>query len=81
MALSIFISLHAIPNFPYVGGARLLLRTGGPNDWVNIDMEYSIIVKIFTSVEKQNTTDAYQIIKDKQYGCPSTRIGRRISCL
>ena len=26
------------------GRAGLLLRTGGPNNWVNIDMEYSIIV-------------------------------------
>ena len=39
-----FISLSAILNLPYVGGAGLLLRTGGPNNWVNIDMEYSIIV-------------------------------------
>ena len=39
-----FISLSVILNFPYVGGAGLLLRTGGPNNWVNIDMEYSIIV-------------------------------------
>ena len=27
-----------------IGGAGLLLRTGGPNNWVNIDIEYSIIV-------------------------------------
>ena len=34
----------SVTNFPYVDGAGLLLRTGGPNDWVNIDMGYSIIV-------------------------------------
>ena len=79
--MNIFDFYHAIPNFPYVVGAGLSLRTGGPNDWVNIDMEYSIIVIKFHECGKQNTTDAYQIIKDKQYGCPSTRIGRQISCL
>ena len=35
---------YAIPNFLCVGGAGLLLRNGGPNDWVNTDMEYSINV-------------------------------------
>ena len=39
-----FISLSAIPNLPNVGRAGLHLRTGGPNNWVNIDMEYSINV-------------------------------------
>ena len=77
--LNIFISLSAIPNLPYVGGAGLLLRTVGPNFWVNIDIEYSIIVINFHDCGK-NTTDACQIIKDKLYGCRSTRIGRQIFC-
>ena len=42
--LNIFISLYAIPNFSNVGETGLLFRTCGPNDKVNIDMDYLIIV-------------------------------------
>ena len=45
---------------------------------MNIDMEYSIIVINVQECGKKNTSDTYQIIKDRRHGCRSTRIDRHI---
>ena len=77
--LNIFISYLDMPNFPMPVELACPLELVGPMTGRTLTLNIKSVYT-FLSVGK-NPTDAYQIIKDKPYGCTFTRMGRQIVCL